>query len=77
MARKPKKKSDESVPEVQQPAKNPHAQALGKLGGLKGGKARAKKLTPEQRAEIARKAAQARWKKKAEVNSLPSNQGTQ
>jgi hypothetical protein len=45
------------------PAKNPHAQALGKLGGLKGGKARAAKLTPEQRAEIARKAAAARWQK--------------
>jgi hypothetical protein len=35
---------------------------LGKLGRLKGGKARAAKLTPEQRAEIARKAAAARWK---------------
>jgi len=44
--------------------KNPHAQALGKLGGLKGGKARAAKLTPEQRVEIARKAAAARWAKK-------------
>jgi len=43
--------------------KNPHAVALGKLGGLKGGKARAKKLTAEQRTEIARLAAYARWKK--------------
>jgi hypothetical protein len=43
--------------------KNPHAVALGRLGGQKGGKARAKKLTPEQRSEIARKAATARWKK--------------
>lgn len=43
--------------------KNPHAVALGRLGGLKGGKARFEKLTPEQRREIARKAAQARWKK--------------
>ena len=41
--------------------KNPHAVALGRLGGLKGGKARAKKLTPEQRSEAARKAARARW----------------
>jgi hypothetical protein len=41
--------------------KNPHAVALGRLGGLKGGKARFEKLTPEQRKEIARKAAQARW----------------
>jgi len=36
----------------------------GRKGGLKGGKARAKKLSPEERAEIARLAAQARWKKK-------------
>jgi len=35
--------------------------ALGRLGGLKGGKARAEKLTPERRTEIAKKAAQARW----------------
>jgi hypothetical protein len=41
--------------------KNPHAVALGHLGGLKGGKARADKMTPEQRREIAKKAAQARW----------------
>jgi hypothetical protein len=37
--------------------------ARGKIGGPKGGKARALKLTPEQRAEIARLAAQTRWKK--------------
>jgi len=43
--------------------KNPHAVELGRLGGLKGGKARAEKLTPEQRKEIAQKAAQARWQK--------------
>ena len=41
--------------------KNPHAVELGRLGGLKGGKARAAKLTPEERSEIARKAAKARW----------------
>lgn len=41
--------------------KNPHAQALGRLGGLKGGKARAAKLTAEERSKIARSAAQARW----------------
>jgi hypothetical protein len=41
--------------------KNPAAVALGRLGGLKGGKARASKLTPEQRKEIALKAARARW----------------
>lgn len=43
--------------------KNPHAVALGRLGGLKGGKARFEKLTPEQRKEIAKRAAQARWGK--------------
>ena len=47
------------------PEKNPAAVALGRLGGLKGGKARAKILSPEKRKEIARKAAQARWVKKA------------
>lgn len=41
--------------------KNPAAVALGRLGGLKGGIARAKKLSPKRRKEIARKAAQARW----------------
>jgi len=41
--------------------KNPHAVALGQRGGLKGGKARAKKLTAKQRSEIAKKAARARW----------------
>jgi len=44
------------------PAKNPSAVTLGRMGGLKGGRARADKLTPEQRAEIAKKAAAARWK---------------
>ncbi|MFH2021726.1 MAG: hypothetical protein ABIJ33_00375 [Patescibacteria group bacterium] len=43
--------------------KNPAAVALGRLGGLKGGKARAEKLSPEKRKEIAKKAAQARWGK--------------
>ena len=43
--------------------KNPAAVELGRLGGLKGGKARATKLTPEQRTEIARTAAKARWRK--------------
>jgi RNase adaptor protein for sRNA GlmZ degradation len=45
--------------------KNPLAVALGRLGGLKGGKARAEKLTPEQRRKSALKAARARWKKKS------------
>jgi hypothetical protein len=46
------------------PNKNPHAVALGRLGGLKGGVARAAKLAPKKRSQIAAKAAEARWKKK-------------
>jgi hypothetical protein len=41
--------------------KNPAAVALGKLGGLKGGKARAEKLSSKRRKAIARKAAKTRW----------------
>ena len=44
------------------PFKNPAAVALGRLGGLKGGKARAASLTPERRTEIARLAGKNRWK---------------
>ena len=44
--------------------KNPAAVALGKLGGAKGGSARAKKLTAQRRREIARIAASARWNRK-------------
>ena len=50
-------------PNKETPQKNPAAVALGRLGGLKGGKARAKKLSAKRRKEIARKAAKARWKK--------------
>ena len=46
------------------PAKNPAAVALGRKGGLKGGKARAESLSAAKRARIARKAAKARWKKR-------------
>jgi hypothetical protein len=48
-------------PEESPREKNPHAVALGRLGGLRGGKARAERLTEEERREIARKAARARW----------------
>jgi len=41
--------------------RNPHAVALGRLGGLKGGKARAQKLSAKRRSEIARQAARIRW----------------
>jgi hypothetical protein len=50
--------SEEPLPE-----KNPAAVALGRLGGLKGGKARAEKLSAKKRTEIAKKAAQTRWGK--------------
>ena len=43
------------------PAKDPAAVALGRKGGLIGGKARAANMTPEERADSARKAALARW----------------
>lgn len=43
--------------------KNPAAVALGRLGGLKGGKARAASLSARKRSLIARKAAEARWRK--------------
>lgn len=43
--------------------KNPAAVALGRLGGQKGGKARAEKLSAKRLSEIARKAARARWRK--------------
>jgi hypothetical protein len=52
--------SEEPEPDPDE-GKNPAAVQLGRQGGLKGGKARAEKLTPEQRSEIARKAAAARW----------------
>jgi len=51
----------EPTPKPEDATKNPAAVALGRLGGLKGGKARANSLTPEKRKEIAKKAAQARW----------------
>jgi hypothetical protein len=44
--------------------KNPAAVALGRLGGKKGGPARAAKLTKKQRSEIAKRAAQVRWAKR-------------
>jgi len=48
----------------EEPTKNPAAVSLGKLGGLKGGPARAKKLSSKRRKEIAQKAAKTRWAKK-------------
>lgn len=56
---------DEATGNAPQPnaGKNPAAVALGRLGGAKGGKARAEKLTPEKRREIAARAASRRWHK--------------
>lgn len=54
--------SDDPAPDPDE-GKNPAAVALGRLGGQKGGKARAAKLSPEQRSEIARRAARTRWSK--------------
>jgi hypothetical protein len=51
--------------------KNPHAVALGKIGGAKGGKVRAANLTPERRSEIARKAVLARWAKQKNQEHIP------
>lgn len=50
--------------EQKKDTRNPAAVALGRLGGLKGGKGRAKALSPKKRKAIAKKAAEARWKKK-------------
>lgn len=54
---------EELLQKAVEDGKNPAAVMLGRLGGLKGGKARSAKLSAEQRSEIAKKAAQARWKK--------------
>lgn len=50
-----------SVKKILKKKKNPAAVALGRLGGKKGGKARAEKLSPQDRKAIALKAARARW----------------
>jgi hypothetical protein len=53
----------ESTPDRAGPAKNPFAVALGRLGGLKGGPARASKLSAAKRSGIAKRAAKVRWHK--------------
>lgn len=49
------------LPEPPKDTRNPHAVALGSMGGKKGGKARARKLTAARRKSIAKKAARSRW----------------
>ncbi|MCK5126942.1 MAG: hypothetical protein KAR42_11865 [candidate division Zixibacteria bacterium] len=69
-ATEPEPEEDElEKPKPEDEGKNPAAVALGRLGGLKGGKARAKNMTPEERSEAARKAVKARWDKKKKQDS--------
>jgi hypothetical protein len=57
----------EAPPETKVEGKNPAAVALGRQGGLKGGKARAASLSQKRRSSIAQKAAKARWSKKIKI----------
>lgn len=54
-------------PSPEDEGKNPAAVALGRLGGLKGGKARAAKLSAKRRKDISIKAAKTRWRKRNKV----------
>jgi hypothetical protein len=54
---------EDREPSPEEQGKDPAAVSLGRRGGLKGGKARAKSLSPKRRAQIAKAAAEARWKK--------------
>jgi hypothetical protein len=54
--------------------KNPHAVALGKMGGSKGGRKRAATLTPEERSASARNAALARWSKRKNGSAKKKSQ---
>ena len=56
--------TEELLQKASKDGKNPAAVMLGRLGGLKSGKARSKKVSSEQRSQIAQKAAKARWKTK-------------
>jgi hypothetical protein len=60
----PRPSEPADAPPPSEPEKNPAAVALGRLGGKKGGPARAKALSKKRRAEIAKKAAVARWRQK-------------
>jgi hypothetical protein len=56
--------ANDREPTPEERGKDPAAVALGRKGGLKGGKARAEGMSPERRAEVARRAAASRWAKK-------------
>lgn len=58
--------NEDKPKEPEQPQKNQAAVELGRLGGIKDGKARAEELTPERKKDIAQKAAKARWSKSTE-----------
>jgi hypothetical protein len=60
----PRQEEPATPPAASEPEKNPAAVALGRLGGKKGGPARAKALSKAKRAAIAKKAAKARWTKR-------------
>jgi hypothetical protein len=55
---------EDRAPTPEEQGKDPAAVALGRKGGLKGGKARAKALTPRKRSQISKRAARARWEHK-------------
>ena len=57
---------EDREPEDPYEGKDPAAVELGRQGGLKGGRARAEKLTPERRSEIAKRAAAARWQRRSD-----------
>ena len=54
---------EDRAPTPEEQGKDPAAVSLGRRGGLKGGRARAKSMTPERRSEISKAAAKARWSK--------------
>jgi hypothetical protein len=58
--------TEDREPTPEEQGKDPAAVSLGRRGGLRGGKARAAKLSPRRRAQIAKKAARARWKRAAD-----------
>ena len=64
LLRRDRKRDGLSVDPIPEKEKDPHHVEAGRLGGLKGGPARKKKLSKKQRSDIAKKAAKARWNKK-------------
>jgi hypothetical protein len=60
---------ESTEPTVRDDGKDPEAVARGRRGGQKGGRVRAERMTPEQRSEAARRAAQARWASRPDADS--------